>query len=84
MEKAVASGSTNGAAAATSSSNDEALRAKLTQLFTIMDEERKEAEAIRANRDELQQENEQLKETIAKLNYRIKHLTRSLEATDKK
>ena len=64
--------------------NSPGLILKLEELMKVIDEDRKEAEAIRAQRDELQTENENLKSQVDKLNYRCRHLIRALEAAETK
>ncbi|CBH16129.1 uncharacterized protein TEOVI_000742200 [Trypanosoma equiperdum] len=52
---------------------------RLRELLKLMHEDRAEFEAVRAQRDELKEENERLKIQVAKHEYRIKHLLRTIE-----
>jgi hypothetical protein len=79
MEKAL-----DTAAPSSSGSSDAQLIARLKQLKAVMEADRAEAEAVRANRDSLLEENAALKVAVEKGNYRALHLKRSLEALDSK
>lgn len=59
------------------------VKPKLEQLMALLEEDRKEADQVAAQRDELLKENSKLKEQVDKLNYRVQHLLRALAATDK-
>lgn len=52
---------------------------RLRELLKLMTEDRDECEVIRAQRDDLQQENERLRTQISKHEYRIKHLLRTID-----
>ncbi|ORC90404.1 uncharacterized protein TM35_000082020 [Trypanosoma theileri] len=64
--------------AAAGNNNNAALESKLRQLLDLMREDRQECEAIRAQRDELKEENERLRTQVSKHEYRIKHLLRTI------
>ena len=59
--------------------DNSAVLGRLVELQKLIGEDKIEAETVRAQRDELQKENEELKTDVTKLNYRIKHLLRTIE-----
>lgn len=61
-----------------------ALQARLQELLKLMLEDRDECEAIRAQRDSLKEENERLKQQVAKGEYRVKHLLRTIDEIESK
>ena len=68
-------------------SSDAAVSLRLKELLALMQEDRKEAEEIRATRDELKEENSKLRAQVGKLEYRVVHLLRTIhdiEAAAKK
>ncbi|CUG90935.1 Hypothetical protein, putative [Bodo saltans] len=68
-------------------SSDAAVALRLKELLELMQEDRKEAEEIRATRDELKEENGKLRAQVGKLEYRVLHLLRTIndiEAAGKK
>lgn len=70
-------------ASASSVSNAE-VTLRLKELLALMEEDRKEAEEVRAHRDELKAENEKLRNQAGKLNYRIKHLLKTINELESK
>ncbi|AYU83845.1 conserved hypothetical protein [Leishmania infantum JPCM5] len=66
----------DGAGAAASGAK---LEARLRELLKLMCEDRDECEMIRAQRDELMEENARLRAQVMKGEYRIKHLLRTIE-----
>ncbi|KAG5465050.1 hypothetical protein LSCM4_00502 [Leishmania orientalis] len=69
-----------GAGAASSSGQ---LEARLRELLKLMCEDRDECEAIRAQCDELKEENARLRAQVLKGEYRIKHLLRTIDEIEK-
>ena len=67
-----------------SASNDAAVLQRLNEIRAAVVQDQVEAQTAVAKKNELEDENAKLKEDISKLNYRIKFLLQSLEATDKK
>ncbi|KAG8348369.1 hypothetical protein ERJ75_000035500 [Trypanosoma vivax] len=63
---------------------DAGLQSRLQQLLVLLQEDRKECETIRAQRDELREENDRLKVLVAKHEYRIKHLMRTINELESK
>lgn len=63
---------------------NDALQARLQELLKLMLEDREECEAIRAQRDALREENERLKQQVAKGEYRAKHLLRTINEIEAK
>ncbi|KEG10565.1 hypothetical protein DQ04_03561030 [Trypanosoma grayi] len=61
---------------------DAALESRLRQLLVVMREDQQECEAIRAQRDDLKEENERLRAQVARHEYRIKHLLRTINELD--
>lgn len=59
------------------------LEARLRELLKLMYEDREECETIRAQRDELREENARLRAQVAKGEYRIKHLLRTIDEIEK-
>jgi chromosome segregation ATPase len=59
------------------------LEARLRELLQLMYEDREECETIRAQRDELREENARLRAQVAKGEYRIKHLLRTIDEIEK-
>jgi hypothetical protein len=74
----------NKSAAASSSSSNDAIAKRLTELLALMNEDRKEAEEIRAQRDELKEENGKLRAQVEKLNYRVAHLLKTIVEIEEK
>ncbi len=66
------------------SASDAAVLARLVQIQNAVIEDQKEAELVRAERDALKSENEELKGKVDRLNYRIMHLLRALDEKDPK
>ncbi|CAJ1038446.1 hypothetical protein Q4I30_008224 [Leishmania utingensis] len=66
----------DGACAGASSAN---LAARLRELLKLLYEDRDECETIRAQRDELKEENARLRAQVLKGEYRIKHLLRTID-----
>lgn len=60
------------------------LQQRLKTLHTLLLQDRDEVEEIRAQRDEFREENERLRQLVAKHEYRIKHLLRSIEEIEQK
>lgn len=54
------------------------LEARLRELLKLMLEDREECETIRAQRDELKEENARLRAQVLKGEYRAKHLLRTI------
>ncbi|KPA81530.1 hypothetical protein ABB37_03876 [Leptomonas pyrrhocoris] len=71
----------DGGAGAAASNAD--LETRLRELLQLMYEDREECETIRAQRDELREENERLRAQVAKGEYRAKHLLRTIEEIEK-
>lgn len=80
-QETLSKGSTTAPAAAAPSS-DAATLARLQQLQKLIVEDRQEAEAVRAQRDELLAENAKLREQVGKLNYRVDHLLKEFDKVD--
>ncbi|KPI89005.1 hypothetical protein ABL78_1889 [Leptomonas seymouri] len=59
------------------------LEARLRELLQLLYEDREECETIRAQRDELKEENARLRAQVAKGEYRIKHLLRTIDEIEK-
>ncbi|KAG5464316.1 hypothetical protein LSCM1_00498 [Leishmania martiniquensis] len=59
------------------------LDTRLRELLKLMLEDRDECEAIRAQRDELKEENARLRAQVLKSEYRIKHLLRTIGEIEK-
>lgn len=76
--KAKLEGGAGGAAAGNTD-----LEARLRELLLLMYEDREECETIRAQRDELREENARLRAQVAKGEYRIKHLLRTIDEIEK-
>eukprot|EP00796_Vickermania_ingenoplastis_P011006 gene11006-7649_t len=76
VEAALASlaGSSSGA-----TTSDAALAEKLKVLLQLMKEDRDECEAIRAQRDDMKEENERLRTQLSKQTYRVQHLLRTID-----
>jgi peptidoglycan hydrolase CwlO-like protein len=66
------------------SQRDAAIASRLQELLKLIDADKNEAEEIRAQRDELKEENEKLRGQISKLNYRVTHLLRTLDSLENK
>ena len=73
---------TKGAAGNDSASSEVTLK-RLNEIRAAIVQDQVEAQTVVARKNELEEENAKLKDEISKLNYRIKHLVRNLEATDK-
>lgn len=73
-----------GKGAAAAGGADAATLPRLEQLRKLIEEDRVEAETIRAQKNELEEENEKLKKEVEKLNYRIKHLNRTIDEMEQK
>jgi FtsZ-binding cell division protein ZapB len=63
---------------AKAASSDAAVTLRLKELLVLMQDDRKEAEEVRAHRDELKEENEKLRAQVGKGEYRIQHLLRTI------
>lgn len=61
-----------------------ALAAKLKELMNLLLEDRNECESIRAQRDDLKEENDRLRVQLSKQEYRVKHLLRTIEEIEAK
>lgn len=59
-------------------SSDAAVSVRLNELLALMQEDRKDAEEIRGQRDEYKEENGKLRAQVGKLEYRVKHLLRTI------
>lgn len=70
--------------ASTGAVDDKITISKLQQLQKLIEEDKAEADAVRAQRDELKDENEKLRSSVSKAEYRIQHLLRTIEALEKK
>lgn len=57
---------------------------KLRTLLDLLQQDREECEAIRAQRDDLTQENERLRTQVKKHEYRIMHLLRTIDEIEGK
>ncbi|KAG5490622.1 hypothetical protein JKF63_00743 [Porcisia hertigi] len=68
-----------GASSAASRAN---LEARLRELLQRMYEDREECETIRAQRDELKEENTRLQTDVRKCEYRIAHLMRTIDGIE--
>ena len=64
--------------ASAASSGNEAVAKRLKELLALIEEDRKEAEEVRAHRDELKEENGKLRSQVEKLNYRVSHLLKTI------
>ncbi|GET93565.1 hypothetical protein, conserved [Leishmania tarentolae] len=62
----------------TAAAGGDKLEARLRELLKLMCEDRDECETIRAQRDELMEENARLRAQVKKGEYRIKHLLRTI------
>ena len=71
-------------APAAGGADNKAVIAKLQQLEKLISEDKAEADAVRAKRDELKEENEKLRALVAKGEYRIEHLLKTIEELEKK
>lgn len=65
-----------------SGASDAATLARLNEIKAAILQDRAQAELVVAERDELKKENEELKEKVARLNYRVMHLLRALDEKD--
>jgi chromosome segregation ATPase len=65
-------------------SSDAATLPKLEQLRKLIEEDRLEAETVRAQKDALEEENQKLRADVEKLNYRVKHLLRTIDELEGK
>ena len=70
-------------AGAGGSSSDASTLKRLNEIRAAIVQDQVEAQTVVARKNELEEENAKLKDEISKLNYRIKHLVRTLEASDK-
>ena len=70
-------------AAGNDSASSEVTLKRLNEIRAAIVQDQVEAQTVVARKNELEEENAKLKDEISKLNYRIKHLVRNLEATDK-
>lgn len=71
-------------ASAAGSTDNAATVTKLKALQSVLLEDQKEAETVRAHRDELKEENEKLRLQLEKAEYRIKHLLRTIAELEQK
>ncbi len=76
---AAASGSSS-----TGGSDDAATLKRLNEIRAAIVQDQVDAQTVVARKNELEEENAKLKDEIGKLNYRIKHLLRTVESLDKK
>ena len=67
---------------APAASNDKETLQRLQELQKLIFADRKEAETVRAQRDELESENAKLKEEVNKLKYRVDHVLKEFEKVD--
>lgn len=83
-EKTIAAMQKQLAGGAASAASNDGLEQRLRTLLKLMEEDRDECEAIRAQRDELKAENERLRALASKHEYRCKHLLRTIDEIEAK
>lgn len=57
---------------------------RLKELLALLQQDREECESIRAQRDDLKEENDRLRTQLEKRDYRIKHLLRTIDELEGK
>lgn len=83
-EDELAKNKNKGAAGGAAADNNAEVLKRLNEIRAAVVQDQVEAQTAVTRKNELEEENGKLKEEISKLNYRIKFLLQSLEATDKK